>query len=325
MEPTPEPADETFTIETSLPQERLDAFLKTRYPDQSRGKLQRLIEEGHILLNGEPTRSTHHPRAGDILHIHWPAPKPAEALPEDIALDILYEDKYLLVLNKAPGICVHPASGHEEHTIVNALLNHCQGQLSGIGGVARPGIVHRLDLNTSGALIAAKDDTTHYKLTHQFAERTTEKFYLALVCGTTLPTEGRIEIPIKRSKDRKRMTIGEKKDDGRYALTTYKVLARGEYTSLLKVHIHTGRTHQIRIHFKHLGYPVVGDPVYGKRQNISLEKKCGYTAPRQMLHAWKIAFTHPHTQERLHITASPPPDFIEATTRLIGPWQETIE
>ena len=166
---------ETFTVETSSPGDRLDKFLSARYPVVSRGNIQRLIEEGHIRVNGRAVKPTHPPRLGEEISVFWPEARPAAAQPEAIPLEVLFEDKDLLVLNKAPGIVVHPAAGHEEHTLVNALLHHCRGQLSGIGGVARPGIVHRLDKETSGCLVVAKNDEAHLKLCAQFAERTMVK------------------------------------------------------------------------------------------------------------------------------------------------------
>jgi len=174
---------ENFTVEKSLPGGRLDTFLRTKFPAVSRGAMQRLIEQGHIRVNGQATKPTHTPRAGDQVEIHWPDARPAEAQPEEMPLDILFEDKSLLVVNKPAGLVVHPAAGHEEHTLVNALLHHCAGQLSGIGGVARPGIVHRLDKETSGCLVVAKNDETHLALSKQFAERQVKKIYNAIVCG----------------------------------------------------------------------------------------------------------------------------------------------
>ena len=181
---------EVLTIEHSLPSERLDTYLRGKFPAVSRGAIQRLIEEGHIRVNGRTVKPTHTPRAGEQVEVHWPEARPAEAQPEAMPLDILYEDEALLVLNKPPGLVVHPAAGHEEHTLVNALLHHCAGQLSGIGGVARPGIVHRLDKETSGCLVVAKNDETHLALSAQFATRKVEKIYHAILCGE-LPRDQR--------------------------------------------------------------------------------------------------------------------------------------
>src|SRR6267378_4741887 len=183
---------EVFTIEKTLPSERLDTFLRGKFPAVSRGAIQRLIEEGNIRVDGRAVKPTHTPRAGEQVEVHWPEAKTALAQAEDIALDVLFEDESLLVLNKPPGLVVHPAAGNEEHTLVNALLHHCAGQLSGIGGVARPGIVHRLDKETSGCLVVAKNDPTHLALSAQFAGREVEKVYHAIVCGTVMPEKGDI-------------------------------------------------------------------------------------------------------------------------------------
>ena len=214
---------ETLTIEHSHPGERLDTFLRRQFPATSRGAIQRLIEQGHITVNGQPTKPTHTPRAGEVVRIVWPEARTAEAQPEDIPLDVLFEDEALLVLNKPAGLVVHPAAGNEEHTLVNALLHHCAGELSGIGGVARPGIVHRLDKETSGCLVVAKNDETHVALSDQFAGRTVEKIYLAIVCGVLPRDEGNIRAAIARHPThRKRMAVRDD-DEGRAAHTGYRV------------------------------------------------------------------------------------------------------
>src|SRR5437899_7016242 len=183
---------ETLIVHQSQPTERLDTFLRTQFPAMSRGALQRLLEAGHIRVNGQPAKVTHHPRAGELIEIHLPEARPALAQPEEIPLEILFEDDDLLVLNKPPGLVVHPAAGHAEHTLVNALLHHCAGRLSGIGGGARPGIVHRLDKETSGCLVVAKNDATHHALAQQFAARKVGKIYHALVCGELTRSAGEI-------------------------------------------------------------------------------------------------------------------------------------
>src|SRR6266702_2662552 len=189
---------ELLTIEKTLPSERLDTFLRAKFPAVSRGAIQRLIDEGHIRVNGRTVKPTHTPRAGEQVEVHWPEAKTALAQAEDITLDVLYEDESLLVLNKPPGLVVHPAAGNEEHTLVNALLHHCAGQLSGIGGVARPGIVHRLDKETSGCLVVAKNDATHVALSAQFASRKVEKIYHGIVCGEMSRDKGEIRAAIAR-------------------------------------------------------------------------------------------------------------------------------
>ena len=303
---------ETLTIEHSHPGERLDAFLRRKIPAMSRGAIQRLIEQGHITVNAKPTKATHTPRAGEVVRIEIPATKAAEAKAEDIPLEILYEDKALLVLNKPAGIVVHPAAGHAEHTLVNALLHHCQGGLSGIGGVARPGIVHRLDKETSGCLVVAKNDETHVALSTQFAGRTVEKIYVALVCGIIPRDEGNVRAAIARHPThRKRMAVHDD-GDGRPAHTGYRVVERLNHATFVEAHLHTGRTHQIRVHFQHLGFPVAGDDTYGQRQTKRLAELTHYEAPRVLLHAHKLAFTHPRTGKKVSFIAPIPADMEEA-------------
>jgi len=309
---------EVLTIEHSLPSERLDTYLRGKFPAVSRGAIQRLIEEGHIRVNGRVIKPTHTPRAGEQVEVHWPEARSAEAKPEAMPLDVLYEDETLLVLNKPPGLVVHPAAGHEEHTLVNALLHHCAGQLSGIGGVARPGIVHRLDKETSGCLVVAKNDETHVALSVQFATRKVEKIYHAILCGELPRDRGEIRAAIARHPShRKRMAVDD--ELGREARTGYHVLERLRGATLVEAVLHTGRTHQIRVHFQFLGFPLVGDATYGNRQNQRLTDLTGYTAPRQMLHAGHLAFLHPRTAKRLSFEAPRPEDFVDAVAALRPP------
>jgi 23S rRNA pseudouridine1911/1915/1917 synthase len=306
---------ETIMVQQSQPTERLDTFLRTQFPAMSRGALQRLIQEGHIRVNGQPAKVTHHPRAGELIEIHLPEARSALARPEEIPLAILFEDEDLLVLNKPPGLVVHPAAGHAEHTLVNALLHHCAGRLSGIGGVARPGIVHRLDKETSGCLVVAKNDATHNALSEQFASRKIGKMYHAIVCGELAKESGEISLSIMRHPShRKRMAAVE--GQGREAHTTFRILERLKAATLVEITLHTGRTHQIRVHFQHLRHPVVGDATYGARQNKRLEELSGYRAPRQMLHAHTLAFVHPRTGRTETFSARWPEDFKEALTAL---------
>jgi 23S rRNA pseudouridine1911/1915/1917 synthase len=306
---------ECFVVERTLPNERLDTFLRHRYPATSRSAWQRLIEEGHVALNGSSTKPTHVPKAGERIEIHWPEARPAQAQPEDIPLDILFEDDVLLVLNKPPGLVVHPAAGHAEHTLVNALLHHCHGQLSGIGGVARPGIIHRLDKDTSGCLVVAKTDAAHQALSHQFAERSVHKVYHAIVCGELLRPRGEIRAAIARHPShRKRMAVDEER--GRSARTTYRILAPLNSATLVEVLLHTGRTHQVRVHFQSIGHPLMGDDTYGQRQNRRLFELTGYRAPRQMLHAQELGFTHPRSGQPMIFQAPRPRDFQEAIQTL---------
>lgn len=307
---------ESLTIEHSHPGERLDTFLRKKFPAMSRGSIQRLIEEGHITVNAARTKPTHSPRSGEVIRITYPEAKPAEAKPEDIPLDVLFEDRSLLVLNKPAGIVVHPAAGNEEHTLVNALLHHCKSQLSGIGGVARPGIVHRLDKETSGCLVVAKNDETHVALSAQFAGRTVEKIYVAIVCGIVPRDEGNIRAAIARHPThRKRMAVHED-DDGRPAHTGYRVIERLNHATLVEAHLFTGRTHQIRVHFQHLGYPVAGDETYGQRPTKKLAELTRYVAPRVLLHAHKLSFTHPRTGKTVAFKAPIPEDMEEALRTL---------
>ncbi len=300
---------EHFTVEQSLPSERLDVFLRTKFPAVSRGAMQRLIEQGHIRVDDKPVKPTHSPRAGEKIEVHWPEARPAEAQPEEIPLDILFEDKSLLVVNKPAGLVVHPAAGHEEHTLVNALLFHCKGSLSGIGGVARPGIVHRLDKETSGCLVVAKNDETHIALSEQFANRVVKKVYHAIVCGEVPREAGEIHAAIARHPThRKRMAVHDD-SDGRAAHTSYRVLEKLNHATLVEAQIHTGRTHQIRVHFQHLGHPVVGDDTYGSTKNKRLKELANYAAPRVLLHAKELSFVHPRTQKPLKFSAPLPDDF----------------
>ena len=303
---------EKFVVELSLPGERLDIFLREKFPAVSRGAMQRLIEQGHIRVNGKTVKPTHAPRAGEEIEIHFPEPKSAEARPEDIPLDILFEDKSLLVLNKPAGLVVHPAAGHEEHTLVNALLHHCAGSLSGIGGIARPGIVHRLDKGTSGCLVVAKNDETHLALSGQFSGRVVEKIYHAIVCGEMPRDSGEIHAAIARHPThRKRMAVHDA-GAGRAAHTSWRVVERLHHATYVEVQIHTGRTHQIRVHFQHLGYPVAGDETYGAKQNKKLKEQTHYAAPRVLLHAKELSFVHPRTEKTVRFSAPLPKDFKDA-------------
>lgn len=309
---------ETFVVETSQPGGRLDVYLAARYPVVSRGTLQRLIEEGYILVNGQRAKPSHSPRAGEVVSVHFPEPRPSHVYPEALPLDILFEDEHLVVVNKAPGMVVHPGPGNEEHTLVNALLHHCAGRLSGIAGVARPGIVHRLDKDTSGCLVVAKNDAAHLGLSAQFSGRQVAKLYHAVACGE-IPREGGIlrTAIARHPTHRKRMAVVDE-DVGREAVTEYRVRERLRGATLVEARIHTGRTHQIRVHFQYLGHPLAGDATYGKRPTARLAEATGYTPPRVLLHAWELSFVHPVTGERLTFHAPWPEDFAEAVRALGG-------
>ena len=282
--------------------QRLDRFLAESLPTFSRSRLQSLIREGFVTVNGNAARPRDLVRAGDFIEWREPEIAKIDAEPERMDLEILFEDGDLLVLNKPAGLVVHPGAGHQQHTLVNALLAHCKN-LSVIGGKERPGIVHRLDKETSGALVVAKNDAAHRDLSKQFADRTTGKVYLALVAGTPRKSSGTIDAPIARHPvHRQRMSIARRA--GRSAKTEYRVLHSSADRSLLECTIHTGRTHQIRVHLHHLGHPVLGDKVYGG-------KRAG-NSPRQMLHAWQLTFRHPRTDQQLSFTAPIPSDFARA-------------
>jgi 23S rRNA pseudouridine1911/1915/1917 synthase len=292
-----------LTISSEQAGQRLDRSLAQALPSFSRARLQTLIRDGFVKVNGNAARPRHPVRTGDTVEVREPQIEKIEAQPEPMSLDILFEDDDLLVLNKPAGLVVHPGAGQQTHTLVNALLAHCKN-LSGIGGKERPGIVHRLDKETSGVLVIAKNDATHRDLSKQFAERTTGKNYLALVAGTPRKSSGTIDAPIGRHPvHRQRMSVARR--DGRSAKTEYRVLCSSSDRSLVECVIHSGRTHQIRVHLHHLGHPVLGDKLYaGKRAG---------NFPRQMLHAWKLTFCHPRTGEPMSFTAPIPNDFQEAT------------
>src|SRR6476646_6630733 len=253
---------EVLTIERTLPSERLDTYLRGKFPAVSRGAIQRLIEEGHIRVDGKTVKPTHTPRAGEKVEVHWPEARAMEAQPEEMPLHILHEDDALLVLNKPAGLVVHPAGGHEEHTLVNALLHHCRGQLSGIGGVARPGIVHRIDKDTSGLLVVAKTDAAHEGLARQFADHSIERLYQAIAAGRPAPANGKVRGAIARSSaNRKKMALVED-GRGKHAVTHYRTLEALRGAALIECKLETGRTHQVRVHLASIGHPLLGDPVY---------------------------------------------------------------
>jgi len=290
-----------FLVEADAAGARLDQFLASSVPELSRARVQDLIKAGHVTLSGAAAKASARLRVGDALTISEPPPVATETVAEDIALEVLFEDDDLIVLNKPAGLVVHPAAGNWSGTVVNALLHHCR-ELSGIGGEQRPGIVHRLDKDTSGCLVAAKSDLAHQSLARQFAGREVSKIYLAIVAGKIRYLTGTIDAPIGRHPvQRKKMTV-LKEGGGREARTGYRVVQALPAGTLVECTLHTGRTHQIRVHLKHLGHPLLGDEVYGKRAGFS----------RQMLHAWRLGFAHPRTGERLNFESPIPPDFVEA-------------
>ncbi len=278
---------------------RLDVLL-SEGSGLTRSRVAALMEEGRVTVDGQTvTKAGQKAKPGQTVTLTVPAPKPALPEAQDIPLTILYEDSDLAVVIKPCGMVVHPAAGNEDGTLVNALLHHLDS-LGGIGGELRPGIVHRLDKDTSGLLLVAKNDAAQIALSEQLSARTMEKHYRALVEGSIREDAGRIEAAIARSKkDRKKMAVDP---EGREAITEWTVLSRGRGVTLLDVHILTGRTHQIRVHTKHIGHPVCGDPIYGSPK--------GAKAPRLMLHAHSLSFTHPSTGERMTFTADLPEEFL---------------
>lgn len=284
---------------------RLDRQIQETHPDFSRSRIEGLIKGGFVTVNGAVAEKAGMKVAvDDEIVVEIPPPVPAVPEPEDIPLDVVYEDADMLVVNKAPGMVVHPAPGHFTGTLVNALLHHCP-DLSGIGGVARPGIVHRLDQDTSGLIVVAKSQPAMDGLVKAFAShRNVEKTYLAVCHGRPRLDAGRIENLIGRHPvDRKRMAIVER--NGKVAVTNWRVRAAGVRTSLLECRIETGRTHQIRVHLASLGCPIIGDRVYGKG---ALDRRLDPVPARQMLHAWRLALWHPVRNERMSFEAPVPPD-----------------
>lgn len=285
--------------------DRLDRYLAEHLPDLSRSRLQKLIEQGQVQVNGTLCTSKKAiVQTGDSVCITVPAAEPMALQPEDIPLDILYEDDFLIILNKPIGLVVHPAPGHEGGTLVNALLAYCGDNLAGIGGVQRPGIVHRLDKDTSGAIAIAKTDRAHQHLQAQFKAKTARRDYLAVVYGAPTTLTGTIDAPIGRHPiDRKKMAIVPEEKGGRRAITHWQVEERlGNYT-LIRFQLETGRTHQIRVHSASIGHPVVGDPVYGSGRSI------GVNLTGQALHAWKLRLQHPITDAWIEAIADPPSEF----------------
>lgn len=277
---------------------RIDAYISSVDTQLSRTMIQKLIEEKNIKVNGKIIKASYKVISGDEIEMEIPEPKEINLKPQNIPLDVIYEDNDIIVINKPKGMVVHPANGNPDGTVVNAVMALCKDSLSGIGGEVRPGIVHRLDKNTSGIMIIAKNDKAHINLSEQLKNHEVKKTYIALVRGTINENEATINMPISRSKnDRKKMAVNR---DGKNAITHFKVLGRykNKYT-LLKVNIETGRTHQIRVHLSHIGHPVIGDDVYSNGKN-----EWGISG--QCLHAWKIEFNHPITKKKMELEAKIP-------------------
>jgi len=297
---------------------RLDVWLARHLPSLSRARLQHLIADGHVLVDGAASRTSARLRLGQSVVVHVPAPAPATPEPEDIPLSIVHEDPHLLVVDKPAGLVVHPGAGTRSGTLVNALLSHVR-DLSGIGGVLRPGIVHRLDRGTSGLLVVAKDDETHRSLVRQFSSRRVEKEYLALVHGIPRSRVGEIASTIGRHPvHRKKMSVEAPR--GRQALTSWAREEAFDGACLLRVRIHTGRTHQIRVHLASIGHPVAGDDTYGGTRTPSSRRADARHAlsslTRPALHAARLVFTHPATGERAAFTSPLPADLDSVIRRL---------
>lgn len=286
--------------------ERLDVWLSAQLPDLSRARIQALIKEEAIKLDGNPVKANRKTKQGEVYSVEIPPPETAIPQPENIPLDVVYEDSDLIVINKPAGLVVHPAVGHATGTLVNALLFHCS-DLGGVGGVARPGIVHRLDKDTTGLMVVAKNDLAMSGLVDQFKTGGVHKVYLAIVHGIPTPLKGTLRTLIGRHPiHRQRMDVVDR--NGKEAITHWELVKKSSNgTALLRCRIETGRTHQIRVHLTHLGFPVVGDSVYG---SISRDKRMGVSCG-QLLHSTELSFTHPRTGIPLVFNAPPPPAFTQ--------------
>ena len=286
---------------------RLDIYIAENFNELSRTMIKKLIESNNILVNDKSEKVSYKVQANDNISIDIPEAKETKLKAQEIPLDIIYEDSDIIVINKPKGMVVHPANGNPDGTLVNAILSICKNSLSGIGGELRPGIVHRLDKDTSGLIIVAKNDKAHINMSEQIKERNVKKTYIALVRGNVPEEEATINMPIGRStKDRKKMAVTK---NGKQAITHFKVLKRYSKYTLLEIKIETGRTHQIRVHMAEIGYPVVGDAVYSNGKNE-------FGIEGQMLHAYKLEFMHPITNKDMELTAPLPQYFEEILKKL---------
>ena len=287
---------------------RCDTYIAENVPFVTRSFAKHLFESGAVTVNGKQVKASFKLSEGDKIELELPEPKPLEAKAQNIPLDIVYEDDDVLVIDKPRGMVVHPAAGNEDGTLVNAVLYHCGGKLSGINGVLRPGIVHRIDKDTTGLLVVAKNDNAHLSLTNQLSDRSLSRTYYAIVHGNITEDSGTVSAPVARSEhDRKKMAVTHK--NGKEAVTDFTVLERfGKYT-LVRCKLRTGRTHQIRVHMRHIGHPILGDKTYGvKKEEFSLSG--------QLLHAGEIGFIHPRTGEHVSFTSPLPVDFKDTLDKI---------
>ena len=300
----------TFIVEKEYEGNRIDSYLAKKDEELSRVAIQRLIKEEKILINGKKVKASYKVQGNDSVTLEEEEPKEIELKAQDIPIEILYEDNDIIVVNKPKGLVVHPGNGNPDGTLVNSLMNICKDSLSGIGGEIRPGIVHRLDKDTSGVIVVAKNDKAHINLSEQIKNHEVEKTYIALVRGIVKENEATINMPIGRNKnDRKKMAVEK---DGKVAITNFKVLERfpKDNCTLLEVKIETGRTHQIRVHLAHIGYPVIGDTTYSNGKN-----KWGVVG--QCLHAKRLKFKHPTTGKEMTMEAELP-DYFKDILRQLG-------
>ena len=288
--------------------DRIDALLAQNVPGLTRSAAQRLLDAGAVSVDGRPVKKNYKCSAGDRIELRLPETREAELVPQDIPLDIVYEDGDVVVVNKPRGMVVHPAPGHPDATLVNALMHHCGASLSGIGGEKRPGIVHRIDKDTSGLLIAAKNDFSHLSLSAQLSDRSLSRVYEAVVRGNFREDSGTVDAPVGRHPtDRKKMAVTDK--NSRPAVTHWEVIARYRGYTHIRCRLETGRTHQIRVHMAHIGHPLLGDHVYGAPSpDKGLEGQC--------LHARELKFIHPRTGEPVHIQTELPPYFLDVLKKL---------
>ena len=300
--------DTVFKITAEENGVRLDTFIAQALPEISRSAAQKLMDNGLVTLNGKTVKKNHKTTAGEVFEIELPEPEVTDLVPQNIPLDIVYEDNDVVLINKPRGMVVHPAPGHPDGTLVNALMHHCGDSLSGIGGVKRPGIVHRIDMDTSGLLIVAKNDAAHAHLSEQLSDRSLSRVYEAVVYGRLKEDSGTIDAPIGRHPtDRKRMAVTEK--NSRHAVTHYEVIARYNGFTHVRCILETGRTHQIRVHMTHIGHPLLGDLVYGR-------KKADKGLSGQCLHAKRLKFIHPSTGEPMAFETDLPDYFTEVLKKL---------